>query len=244
MLSTLASISISTEITGNAIPPIGPIRGPIASNFEGSSMSRADPLIGVSASQQNPPTEGIVDSMDPQREGTPTSVVEPTPCMVGAIESRRPASPVRLTLASRLGNEIDGAWWPRTGLISRELPELVSVLEVRLGEVDDINVNWSSLQCQPDLNWAWWQGIRPHIMTVCGHDARAKILIVPYRTGTALAVMLLRRTAGLSVLAAHRDSRAFMTAECIVRAARGEKMFEVGRSRRVDFAVVSKVRKN
>jgi hypothetical protein len=119
---------------------------------------------------------------------------------------------------------------------------LVSILEVRLGQVIDINVNWSSLQRQPDLNWAWWQGIRPHIMTISGHDARAKILIVPYRTGTALAVMLLRRAAGLSVLAAHRDSRAFLTAECIIRAAKGERMFEIHRSRRADVAAVAKVR--
>ncbi|WAJ47692.1 DUF5994 family protein [Mycobacterium sp. Aquia_216] len=154
--------------------------------------------------------------------------------MADTVGTRRPGSPVRLTLASRLGDQIDGAWWPRTGRISRELPELVSVLEVPLGQVIDINVNWASIQRQPDLNWAWWQGIHPHIMTVCGHDARAKILVVPYRTGTALAVMLLRRAAGLSVLAAHRDSRAFLTAECILRAARGEKMFEVRRVRRAD----------
>jgi len=192
-------------------------------------MNRADTLMGVMASQQSPTTAVILDS------------VEPTPYIVGTAESRRPASPVRLTLASGLGNEIDGAWWPRTGLISRELPELVSILEGRLGHVIDINVNWSSLQRQPDLNWAWWQGIRPHVMTIGGHDARAKILIVPYRTGTALAVMLLRRAAGLSVLAAHRDSRAFLTAECIIRAAKGERMFEIRqRSRRADVAVAAK----
>ena len=63
-------------------------------------------------------------------------------------------------------------------------------------------------------------------MTVVGQTAQAKILIVPYRTGTALSVMLLRGAAGLSVDAAHRDSRAFLTAESIVRVARGEKMFE------------------
>jgi hypothetical protein len=193
-------------------------------------MNRADTVGGVIASQQNPTAGVIVD------------LVEPTPYILGAVGSRRPASPVRLTLASGLGNDIDGAWWPRTGLISRELPELVSILEVRLGQVIDINVNWSSLQRQPDLNWAWWQGIRPHIMTISGHDARAKILIVPYRTGTALAVMLLRRAAGLSVLAVHRDSRAFLTAECIIRAAKGERMFEVHRSRRADVAAVAKVR--
>lgn len=188
-------------------------------------MNRADTVGGVIVSQQNPTTDGIVNS------------VESAPYMVGAMGSRHPASPVRLTLAPGLGSEIDGAWWPRTGLISRELPELVSILEVRLGQVIDINVNWSSLQRQPDLNWAWWQGIHPHVMTIGGHVARAKILIVPYRTGTALAVMLLRRAAGLSVLAAHRDSRAFLTAECIIRAAKGERMFELHRSRRADSAV-------
>ena len=171
-------------------------------------------------------------------ESTTTSVAEPTPRMISMAGARRPMSPVRLTLASRLGNEIDAARWPRTGLISRELPQLVSVLDVRLGRVIDINVNWSSLQRQLDLNWGRWQGIHPHIMTIGGRDARAKLLIVPHRTGTALAVMVLRRAAGLPIYAAHRDSRAFQTAECIVRVARGERMFEVRRSRRDDFAVI------
>jgi Family of unknown function (DUF5994) len=183
-------------------------------------MNRADPSFGVLTSQQHPIADIIIDSVPA--------------CMVDTAGTRRPGSPVRLTLASRLGDQIDGAWWPRTGRISRELPQLISVLEVPLGQVIDINVNWSSIQRQPDLNWAWWQGIHPHIMTVCGNDARAKILVVPYRTGTALAVMLLRRAAGLSVLAAHRDSRAFLTADSILRAARGEKMFEVRRGRRAD----------
>ncbi|MEM6107731.1 DUF5994 family protein [Mycobacterium sp. 050272] len=175
-------------------------------------MNRADTFIDVIASQQNPTTDVGVSA--------------------GTLEARHPGSQVRLTLASGLGDKIDGAWWPRTGLISRELPELVSILEARLGQVIDINVNWPAIQRQPDLNWAWWQGIHPHVMTVCGHDARAKILIVPYRTGTALAVMLLRRSAGLSVLAAHRDSRAFATADSILRAARGERVFEIRRTRR------------
>ncbi len=207
-------------------------------------MNRADTVMDVIASQQNPTTAVTVAAVQQARDDTLASVAEPSPCVVGTAGARHPVSPVRLTLASRLGNEIDGAWWPRTGVISRELPELVSVLEARLGHVIDISVNWSSLQCQQDLNWAWWQGVRPHLMTIGGHDARAKILIVPYRTGTALAVMLLRRAAGLSVLAVHRDSRAFLTAECVLRAARGERMFEVRRSRRADVAVASKGRED
>jgi hypothetical protein len=121
---------------------------------------------------------------------------------------------------------------------------LVSVLDVRLGQIIDINVNWSSLQRQPDLNWDWWQGIHPHIMTVGGRDARAKPLIVPHRTATALAVMVLRRAPGLPIYAARRDSQAFQTAECIVRVARGERMFEVRRSGRADFAVIAQGRED
>jgi hypothetical protein len=117
-------------------------------------------------------------------------------------------------------------------MISRELTELVTVLDARLGQISEIDVNWSSLQRQHDLNWDWWQGIRPHVMTVGGRDARATLLIVPHRTGTALAVMVLRQAAGLPVFEAHRDSRAFQTAESIVRLARGERMFEVRGARR------------
>ena len=187
-------------------------------------MGPADPLIGAVATQQNPITDVIVDALEHRCESVTTSAPEPIPRMISTAGARRLASPVRLTLASRLGNEIDGAWWPRTGVISRELPELVSVLDVRLGQVIDINVNWSSLQRPPDLNWDGWQGIHQHVMTVVGRDARANLLIVPHRTGTALAVMVLRRAAGLPIYAAHRDSRAFQTADSVVRIARGEKV--------------------
>ncbi len=191
-------------------------------------MNRADGLIGAVVSQQNATTDVILDSVEQRFEGLTASAAsaeESTPRSSGTGGVRRVASPVRLTLASRLGNEIDGAWWPRTGLISLELPELVSVLEVRLGEVVDINVNWSSLQGQPDLSWGWSRDTRPHVMTVRGRDKRAKLLIVPHRTGMALAVMVLRQAACLPIEPAHRDSRAFETAECIVRVARGERMF-------------------
>lgn len=203
-------------------------------------MKRAEPSVGDIASQQNPTTDFVADAVAHGCDGT-TSAGERTAGVTNAAGPHRAASPVRLTLASRLGNTIDGAWWPRTGQISRELTELVSVLDTRLGQIIDIDVNWSSLQRQPDLSWGWWQGIRPHIMTVGGRDARAKLLIVPHRTATALAVMVLRQAAGLPVYAAHRDSRAFQTAECIIRMARGERMFEVRPSRRKDVPAIPQV---
>jgi len=183
-------------------------------------MNRADPSIGAVASHQDPvATETMV-----------ASVGDSTARMAGTAAERRLPSRVRLTLAAGLGNEIDGAWWPRTGLISRELPELISVLEVRLGQVIDINVNWSALQNQPNLDWGLWRGVNPHVMTVVGREEQAKLLVVPYRTGTALAVMVLRLAAALPIELAHRDSRSFQTAECVVRAAKGERIFDVRRS--------------
>lgn len=195
-------------------------------------MKRAGSPSSTIASQPISVTDVITDSVGQPHEWTDAPVTDPSAYTIGAAGPRRPASQVRLTLAPRLGNKIDGAWWPRTGTISRELTELVSVLDARLGQITEIDVNWSSLQRQHDLNWDWWQGIRPHVMTVGGSDGRATLLIVPHRTGTALAVMVLRQAAGLPVFEAHRGSRAFQVAESIVRVARGERMFEARGARR------------
>ena len=62
--------------------------------------------------------------------------------MTAPRRSRRTASPVRVSLSGTLGGEIDGAWWPRTGSMVRELPDLVEALFPALGEVVDISLNW------------------------------------------------------------------------------------------------------
>ncbi len=58
---------------------------------------------------------------------------------------RRQSTPIRLTLATELGHDIDGAWWPRTDRIGVELPELTLALRGRLGEITKIAVNWPPL---------------------------------------------------------------------------------------------------
>ena len=62
--------------------------------------------------------------------------------MNSAARGRRLASPVRLTLAFDLGGDLDGAWWPHTASVARELPELTDALFRRLGQIIDIRVNW------------------------------------------------------------------------------------------------------
>jgi hypothetical protein len=133
---------------------------------------------------------------------------------------RRPAHQVRLSVARQLGGSIDGAWWPRADRITNELPDLVAVLAPLLGDITSINVNWPPLQRPPDFNWPGWEHKRQHVMTFTGGDAHLNLLIIPYATHNALAVMVLRRAANLPVDRADRDKPAFVTAGSILQAAR------------------------
>jgi hypothetical protein len=42
--------------------------------------------------------------------------------------ARRLVRPVRIALAFELGGDLDGAWWPHTASIARELPGLIGAL--------------------------------------------------------------------------------------------------------------------
>ena len=151
---------------------------------------------------------------------------------MSVVNRRRLASPTRVTLASVLGNDvIDGAWWPHTSSVARELPELIDTLGERLGQVVDIGVNWSAVDGVLDLDALTRRGVdatpglkerHQHVMTVTGSHARANLLVVPCGTTTALAIMVLRRAADLPILPSHLDTAAYRAAENIVQAARAE----------------------
>ncbi|MBS4728699.1 hypothetical protein MSM1_10270 [Mycobacterium sp. SM1] len=150
--------------------------------------------------------------------------------MNSAAHGRRVASPVRLTLASELGEQLDGAWWPRKGSVARELPELIDALSRRLGRIVDISVNWSPLEGPPDLDSLNRSKIadprraagRQRLMMITGTRASANLLVVPCRTSSALAVMVLRHAAAYQIDPADRNTQAFRAAEEIVRIARAE----------------------
>jgi hypothetical protein len=136
-------------------------------------------------------------------------------------------------LATELGSGLDGGWWPYTASVARELPELIETLQRPLGDVVDICVNWSSLAGVPDLDSLFHRGnaVVPgqdarrmqRIITVTGDRATARLLVVPWRTSTALAVMLLRRAARLPIMSDHVHTDAFRIADGIVRAACGQE---------------------
>ena len=80
-----------------------------------------------------------------------------------------------MTLASRLGHDIDGAWWPRTARMARELPELIAVLGTRLGEITYVGVNWSSSQRPPNIDSYGGKAKHQHVMTISGHNGSATL---------------------------------------------------------------------
>jgi len=103
--------------------------------------------------------------------------------------------------------------------MTNELPSLISILTPLLGDIGSINVNWPPLQRPPDFNWPGWEQKRQHVMTVNGGEARANLLIIPYTTYSALALMVLRRAAGLPIDPADRTKPAFLAAGSILQAA-------------------------
>lgn len=151
---------------------------------------------------------------------------------------RRSACPVRIALATSLGGDIDGAWWPRAASVAAELPELVEALHRPLGEIVDIRVNWSATDRTPDLSsmtsyamsMPGWRHSRQRLMVISGRRARVKLLVVPHLTSSALGLMVLRLAASMPIPDAQRLSAAYKTADCLVRAAHAESASWAGRT--------------
>ncbi|MBU8825722.1 DUF5994 family protein [Mycolicibacterium goodii] len=150
--------------------------------------------------------------------------------MNGLVGSRRLASPVRLTLAKQFGRDIDGAWWPRSASVAKELPELVEVLQRPLGEIVDININWSPGEGQLDLNTiaagsrtpAVLKPTRPRVMSVAGRTQCVKLLVVPHMTSEALGGIVMRCAAGMAVDNMVRNTALYETAVRILGTANEE----------------------
>lgn len=165
--------------------------------------------------------------------------------MNGLRGPRRTASPVRLTLNRTLGADIDGAWWPHTGAMARELPELIESLHSQLGEIVDININWSSTagaplmitQSSAALLKMRWNDSRQRIMVVVGRLGCARLLVIPHMTTPQLAMMVLRRAADMSIPIAEQDSPEYQAADRVVRAAQSQSATQTAQANGAQSAV-------
>ena len=144
--------------------------------------------------------------------------------------SRRLARPVRITLATLLGSDIDGAWWPRTASVAGELPELIEALHRPLGEINHIGINWSSTERAADLDsmsyggksMPGWRDQRQRIMVIAGCSRSREAAGCTAPDGASPGWMVLRRAAAVPIPDAEQDSQVFHTADLVMRAAQVE----------------------
>jgi hypothetical protein len=167
--------------------------------------------------------------------------------MNGMTGSRRLARPVRLSLAARLGGDLDGAWWPYSNSVAQELPGLIASLHKPLGEIVDICINWAITEGPLDLESlvatargpAQTKCRQPRLMFIDGRIASAKLLVVPHMTSADLGAMVMRCAAAMPVVGPERDGRSFQTADLVLRTAQVESANWAARMR--DAAVAETV---
>ncbi|WP_408632992.1 DUF5994 family protein [Mycobacterium ostraviense] len=58
---------------------------------------------------------------------------------------------LRLKPKSPRGGHVDGAWWPRSDDLTTELPDLIAVLSLRLGEIDRVTYNVNEIEAPAQL---------------------------------------------------------------------------------------------
>jgi hypothetical protein len=109
--------------------------------------------------------------------------------------------------------------------VGNELPLLVSALNPLLGVVRDVSVNWSRSDAFPDLDAVDYDGIRNSLIPVAqriicltGLKRSATLLVIPYRTSSALAVAILGESAGITS-AGNASAKARVSARRIIREA-------------------------
>lgn len=91
---------------------------------------------------------------------------------------------------------VDGAWWPHSHDLGTELPDLLAVLSVRLGQIDRVLYNVSEWSNTPSNLAAGGRRVRldgyqrqpVNTLEVVGHDrGRIVLLTVPANTDPAEA---------------------------------------------------------
>ena len=133
-----------------------------------------------------------------------------------------------MALASTLSGGLDGAWWPRTGTMVRELPDLIDALQPSLGEIVDISINWSAGSATPVLSTMtpdMAARLRPNgcshrLMSIVGRTAGTRLLVVPAITPAPLAQMVLRQAADRHVPEVECGTPIYEAAGRVVCAAR------------------------
>lgn len=105
-------------------------------------------------------------------------------------------------------NRIDGAWWPRSSDLIRELPEVLHAVSGRIGRIRGVLLNQSEWLPTP-VDWTpagnhrvrigWYGHQDAHMAVLIGDSAkRVDLLVIPPMTdpGSACAAMTIAAAMG------------------------------------------------
>ncbi|WFB09910.1 DUF5994 family protein [Streptomyces sp. LX-29] len=116
-----------------------------------------------------------------------------------------PPARMSMTPAGSAPGLLDGAWWPRSRDLSRELPALIDVLDARWGRITRVTVNPTHWPMIPrkvpvaghTLHVGWFSDEQdPHKLILLSYTAgRWDLLVIPPETGAAAAARLMSAAA-------------------------------------------------
>jgi hypothetical protein len=127
-----------------------------------------------------------------------------TPQVITATEPPRYPLRLRLRPKALTTGYVDGAWWPRTRDLAAELPALLAVLAVRLGEIARVSYNLTEWETAPRQIAAdgirvrlsgFWSRPPNTVDVVAGDRRRLTLLLVPPATDPSAAHQTMMRAA-------------------------------------------------
>jgi len=123
-----------------------------------------------------------------------------TPQTTLATEPPRQTPRLKLKPKAPATGSVDGAWWPRSLDLSAELPALLAVLAIRLGQIPRVSYNLTAWDTAPRRIQVDGQTVRlggfhsqnPHTVDVIGLDGRRiTLLVLPPGTAEGFAHQVL-----------------------------------------------------
>lgn len=118
--------------------------------------------------------------------------------LTAPVQRTSPRHTPRLRLKPKASTRgyVDGAWWPHTSNLAAELPDLLAVLSVRLGQIDRVLYNVGEWSKAPTKLATGGRRVRldayqrqpVNTLEIVGHDReRIVLLTVPVETDPAEA---------------------------------------------------------
>lgn len=114
-----------------------------------------------------------------------------------------------------VGGTATGAWYPYTLRLADELPGVLVAAQQLFGEVSGIAVNWHNFRRLPGLD-SPDSPMTPPLMTLTTKPTTITLLVIPPRTASSLAAILLRQASNRSSPAGQIHSLEYQRAERIL----------------------------